>query len=102
MRPILTAIFRILPAAARTPAAAEMTQTVETRFGVGYTSDPLQPRGGLQALYEGRYTASFDHQADNGVRFRFDLGIAIGNFDSQVPNPRPMRLPPGSVGFTVN
>ena len=66
------------------PAAAETTvvHSVEGRFGVSYVSDPNAPRGGMQSLYEGRYTASFRHQADNGLQFRFDIGVVVGNIPS--------------------
>lgn len=86
MRPILAAL---LMSSTALPAVAEVTIThrIEGRFGVSYASggngtSPTQP------LYEGIYTTTFAHEADNGVRFRFELGISAGNLDSDRRGPR--------------
>ena len=88
-RVLLPAALALLTLAIQ-PALAETTviHTVEGRFGVSYSSDPNTPRGGLQPLYEGSYTASFLHQADNGLRFRFDIGVVVGNIQSDRPGHR--------------
>lgn len=62
-----------------TPAMAEVTHRMEGRFGVGYTSDPAPGQPFAQPMYEGRYTMGIAHRADNGMIFRFELGVAVGN-----------------------
>ncbi len=86
MRPILTVL---LFAATALPAAAEVTIThnVEGRFGVSYVSGG-NGTSQTQPLYEGIYTTTFAHDFDNGMRFRFELGISAGNFDSDRRGPR--------------
>lgn len=74
MRRLLPAIL-ILSAA---PAAAEVSHHIEGRFGVAYHATG-NGTGTTQPLYEGRYTSTFSHTADNGLTFRFELGIVVGN-----------------------
>jgi len=78
--PLVTLVTLAVSAA---PALAEVTIThsIEGRFGVSYVSSG-DGTGRTRPLYEGRYTTTFAHQADNGLRFRFDLGVVIGNMDS--------------------
>jgi hypothetical protein len=80
------------------PAQAEVTHTVEGRFGVAYRNDGTGA-GQSGALYEGRYTASFAHRMDNGVRFRFDIGVVVTNFEGPAPLAGP--APRGFVPFAV-
>lgn len=81
------------------PVAADVTHSIEARFGVAYRSGPAGAPGRLQELYEGRYTSTFTHQSDNGLRFRFDLGVAAGNFEPNYPGERdPRRFVNGFVG----
>ena len=72
------------------PAAAEVTYHVQGRFGVAYTSDQS---GGSQVrpLYEGSVTTSFSHELDTGIRFRFDVGVVVSNYDTPALVPRPSR-----------
>lgn len=85
--------FLALPAFADIESGTGVEHRVDGRFGVSIIDGP-NGTSGTQGLYEGRYTASFRHTADNGVRFRFDLGVAIGNFDSMdPPRYRPGRNP---------
>lgn len=93
MRPLVLASSLLLAA----PAVAEVTHSMSARFGVGYRADQMNPHGSFQSLYEGRYTSSFTHQADNGIRFRFDFEIEVGNFDS--PRRGEMRAPGVSIGL---
>lgn len=81
--PILSVLAFSLPL----PAVAETTviHAIEGRFGVSYASDATGRQSGLQPLYEGRYTTSFLHQSDNGLQFRFDIGIIVGNMDPDRP-----------------
>lgn len=74
-----------VPFLVASPSFAEVTHSIETRFGVGYTSDPNQRHGQMQSLYSGRYTSAFSHQSDGGVLFRFELGIEVGNFEPRRP-----------------
>ncbi|MCW1930886.1 hypothetical protein [Pararhodobacter zhoushanensis] len=71
----LLPVFLIMTAM---PATAEVTHRIEGRFGVAYQSTP-DGGGTTQPLYEGRYTSTFSHTADNGLTFRFELGIVVGN-----------------------
>ena len=61
------------------PASAEVSHRIEGRFGVAYQSNPDGSGGTTQPLYEGRYTSTFSHTADNGLTFRFELGVVVGN-----------------------
>jgi len=87
LRPILAALSISTTVL---PAGAEVTVThyIEGRFGVSYVSGG-NGTSRTQALYEGVYTTTFAHEADNGVRFRFELGISAGNFDSDQRGARP-------------
>jgi hypothetical protein len=76
-----------------TPAMAEIDHFFDYRFGVSYSDAPGGVGGRGQALYEGRYTTRFSHQTDSGVRFRFDLTVAVGNITDR----RPPDAPPGSA-----
>ena len=96
MRAILTALVLLTAA----PATADVTYSVEGRFGVAYSHDAATGQTQARPMYEGRYTTTFSHQADNGVRFRFDLGIVVGNLDSVVPYPRPGLT--DAPGFSAN
>ncbi|MCB1406881.1 MAG: porin [Rhodobacteraceae bacterium] len=60
---------------------ADVTHSMQARFGVTYRSNAQGPNGGLQGLYEGRFTSTFAHQADNGLRFRFEIEIESSNFE---------------------
>ena len=91
MKKLLLAVTLMLS----TPAVAEITTSIDARFGVGYRSDPSNAQSNLQSLYEGRFTTSITHQADNGLQFRFDLGVVIGNIDTPRPRDYP-ALPNGS------
>ena len=77
MRPILLALSLTAVAA---PAAADVivTHHIEGRFGVAYTTDS-SGASHSQPLYEGRYVTTFQHEYDNGLRFRFELGVALGD-----------------------
>lgn len=77
----MRAILLALAISAAAPAAAEVTHSIEARFGVAYSADANNPQGRMHALYEGRYTSTFTHQADNGLLFRFEFGIIAGNLD---------------------
>lgn len=88
----------ILPILLAAPASAvEVTHSFEARFGVGYQADQLNPRGRFQSLYQGRFTSSFAHTSDSGMRFQFDLGIEGGNMTSPWPDSRSLRRV--TVGF---
>ena len=97
---MLTAILATLLTLSA-PASAEIQHFIEYGFGVGYVRDPnLAPQGRVAPLYQGRYTARITHVTDGGLRFRFDLGVALGNTESPgwdnpdwrqpvYPSPRP-------------
>lgn len=76
------------------PAAADVTHSYEGRFGVRY--DSAAPAGQqTRSLYEGRYTTTFTHQLDSGMRFRFDIGVLVSNYDSpRRPGPEPSPTGP--------
>ena len=85
--PFRTALLTaILPLALPGPALADVSHSIQGRFGVAYTQGPGAAGGQAEPLFEGRYTTTFDHQADNGMRFRFELGVMFGNLD---PDRRP-------------
>ena len=86
MRRFLTAFLMVLA----TPALADVTHHIDARFGVSYRSDANAPNGRAQPLYQGRYTTTYTHRADNGMQFRFELGVVVGNFEPR----RPARLSP--------
>lgn len=69
-----------LLAALTPPAGADISHSVEGRFGIAYSQGPGNS-GRAEPLFEGRYTTTIDHQADNGMRFRFELGVLFGNID---------------------
>ncbi|GAB4267332.1 MAG: hypothetical protein Kow0013_17090 [Pararhodobacter sp.] len=69
------------------PAGAEVSHRIEGRFGVGYSSEVNGGRA--RPIYEGLYSTRFDHRTDGGIRFRFDIGVVVSNFDSLSPR-RPM------------
>lgn len=71
-----------------TSAQADMTHRYGGRFGVAYENGPTNPDGRTQALYEGFYSTQVTHQADNGLRFRFELDIVVGNIN----DPRPVHM----------
>lgn len=79
-------------AVSASPALAEVmvTHSVEGRFGVSYVSSG-NGAGRTQPLYEGRYTTTFAHQTDNGLRFRFDLGVIVGNIEADRSDRRAAR-----------
>lgn len=79
LRPIPASLIALALALASTPALADVSYSVGGRFGVSYREDPTRPGGQMMALYEGRYTTSYSHQADNGLRFRFDVSVVVGN-----------------------
>lgn len=95
MRLVALTLIALLPGA----ATAEVTHHIAGRFGVAYVADGQTGQSSLQSLYQGRYTMAIEHQADNGLRFRFELGIVTGNFDSEdrpaYPRPDPR---PGATG----
>jgi hypothetical protein len=70
---------------AAVPALADVTHHFSGRFGVSYVPDPNGSGMRAQTLYEGSYTARFSHETDAGVRFRFDLGVVMSNFESRRP-----------------
>ena len=80
-------LFLVLPVltatAIATPSMADVTHSIETRFGVAYVSDGAQSR--TRGVYSGRYTSTFSHEADNGYTFRFEIELEVGNFS---PNRR--------------
>jgi len=84
---ISTFLVPILLIALPVPALADVSHAIEGRFGVAYSQGPGATRGQAEPLFEGRYTTTFDHQADNGMRFRFELGVMFGNLD---PDRRPL------------
>lgn len=61
------------------PAAAEVTHNYEGRFGVAYQSDAAPGQSRTRPLYEGRYTSTFTQRSDNGLTFRFELDVIVGN-----------------------
>ena len=93
LRPIPASLIAL--ALASTPALADVSYSVGGRFGVSYREDPTRPGGQMMALYEGRYTTSYSHQADNGLRFRFDVSVVVGNL------PDDNRLSVGGVSAGV-
>lgn len=74
-----------LPILFASPAVAEVTHSIQTRFGVGYVAHAGQSSGQAQPLYAGRYTSTFSQQSDSGLMFRFELQIDAGNFEPQNP-----------------
>jgi len=80
---------------ASAPALADVSYSVGGRFGVAYREDPAHPGGQMMALYEGRYTTTYSHEADNGLRFRFDVSVVVGNL------PDDNRLSVGGVSAGV-
>ena len=95
LRPIPASLIALALALASTPALADVSYSVGGRFGVSYREDPTRPGGQMMALYEGRYTTSYSHQADNGLRFRFDVSVVVGNL------PDDNRLSVGGVSAGV-
>lgn len=71
----------ILPLTLAGPVSADVSHSIEGRFGVAYSSGPGGIGGRAEPLFEGRYTTRLDHQADNGMRFRFELDVMFGNLD---------------------
>lgn len=88
LRPLTALAVLIL---ASTSAQAEISHRYGGRFGVAYVSDPNNPNGTSRPMYEGFYSTAITHQADNGLRFRFELDIIVGNIDD--PRPRHMQYP---------
>lgn len=91
--PIPASLLALLLASA--PALADVSYSVGGRFGVAYREDPAHPGGQMMALYEGRYTTTYSHEADNGLRFRFDVSVVVGNL------PDDNRLSVGGVSAGV-
>lgn len=87
---MLKPLIPVLILTSASPALGEVTHHFTGRFGVTFTSGQNGAPGTSQPLYEGTYTARFSHQTDMGIRFRFDLGVTMSNFDS----PRPLSWPP--------
>jgi len=87
----MRALISILLILSSAPALADVTHSIDARFGVAYVDDPNNPQSGLQALYEGRYTTTITHESDGGLRFRFDIGVEIGNFQSNRPSESLLR-----------
>lgn len=88
MKPSFSGLLSaLLPLALSGPVLADVSHSIQGRFGVAYTQGPGATRGQAEPLFEGRYTTTFDHQADNGMRFRFELGVMFGNLD---PDRRPL------------
>ena len=77
-------------------ASAEVTHHIDARFGVGYRSDASRSQSQLQPLYEGRYSATFTERADNGMTFRFELSVVVGNLPE-----RGERRPPVNGALSV-
>lgn len=71
------------------PAAAEVTHNFEGRFGVGYQSDAATGQSRTRSLYEGRYTTRFTERTDNGLTFRFELDVIVGNMPERGARYRP-------------
>ena len=90
MRNIILASALTLLAA---PAVGQtyVVHSFDSRFGVGYSSDPNSSQSSLQPLYQGRYNASFRHTSDTGVMFRFDLGVTVGNLPDRPRDERRAR-----------
>ena len=95
LRPIPASLIALALALASTPALADVSYSVGGRFGVSYREDPTRPGGQMMALYEGRYTTTYSHEADNGLRFRFDVSVVVGNL------PDDNRLSVGGVSAGV-
>ncbi|WP_417597948.1 hypothetical protein [Pararhodobacter oceanensis] len=91
MRSLLMALSVTLAS----PALADVTHHIDARFGVAYQSDPNSPNGRVQTLYQGRYTSTYTHRADNGLQFRFELGVEVGNFEPRRPS---AMAPNASIG----
>lgn len=84
-------------------ALAEIDHFFDYRFGVSH-ADSGAGAGGARthALYEGRYTTRLSHQTDSGVRFRFDLTIAVGNItDRHPPETHPGTRRGNSISIDV-
>jgi hypothetical protein len=91
--PLRTFLATVLIVAGTTlPAMADVTHHFRGRFGVSYVPDPNGSGMRAQTFYDGSYTARFTHETDSGVRFRFDLGVVVSNFES----PRPRQWQPDS------
>ena len=84
--------MRLIALAALTLAAApvqafEVTHSYGGRFGVAYSSNAGQDR--THPLYEGRYSLGTVHRADNGLTFRFEMDVIVGNMPDRGPDRRP-------------
>lgn len=96
--------MRLISLVALTLAAApvqafEVTHSYGGRFGVAYSSNAGQDR--THPLYEGRYTLGTVHRADNGLTFRFELDVIVGNLPDRGRDHRPVNRETltGAVGI---
>ncbi|MEZ5750997.1 MAG: hypothetical protein R3D60_03170 [Paracoccaceae bacterium] len=81
------------------PALADVSHSYGGRFGVSYQRDPNAAPGTTSVLYEGRYTTTFSHQTDNGLRFRFQVDLSVGNLAPRRPDDPSIR-PSGTVSLS--
>lgn len=73
------------------PAMADVAHSYGGRFGVSYQRNPNAVPGTTVVLYEGRYSTTFTHQADNGLRFRFEIDLSVGNITPRRPSEPTVR-----------
>lgn len=81
----LVAVLALSPALALAEPFAPVTHSFETRFGVAYTRDDNTPRGRMEPFYGARYTVTFNHQTDNGMRFGLSMGVSLDNMNTPAP-----------------
>ena len=81
--------------------ALEITHSYGGRFGVAYAE--TEGRGRAHALYEGRYSLGTVHRADNGLTFRFEMDVIVGNMPERGPDHRPVerRQVNGALGIAL-
>ena len=81
----LAAILALGPALALAEPFAPVTHSFETRFGVAYTHNHDNRRSRMEPLYGARYTVTFNHQTDSGMRFGLSFGVSLDNMNTPAP-----------------
>lgn len=82
---LAAALLALSPALAVAEPFVPVTHAFETRFGVAYTRDGDNRRGRMEPFYGARYTVTFNHQTDNGMRFGLSMGVSLDNMNTPAP-----------------